>query len=84
MRGECNPNKHCADRKGAQKRLKQEKNDKNRVQAMAAAAFSSFSEVNLERCTMCMDSLKLSLHIRYVQSHIRLLDIIYIIYILYI
>lgn len=41
-----NADKKMDSRKGAEKRLKQEKNDKNRIQ------------VNLERCTLCMESKK--------------------------
>ncbi|CAJ1432775.1 unnamed protein product [Effrenium voratum] len=41
-----NKDKKMDERKGAEKRLQQEKNDKNRVQ------------VNLERCAFCMDSKK--------------------------
>ncbi|CAE7666684.1 cwf19l2 [Symbiodinium pilosum] len=41
-----NADKKMDSRKGAEKRLKQEKNDKNRIQ------------VNLERCNLCMESKK--------------------------
>jgi len=41
-----NNDKKMDARKGAEKRLRQEKNDKNRIQ------------VNLERCTLCMESKK--------------------------
>ena len=41
-----NADKKADSKKAAERRLKQEKNDKNRIQ------------VNLERCTLCMESKK--------------------------
>ena len=66
----------CDARKGAEKRLRQEKNDKNRIQVNSfwwnvgswklgsvEVIWLNFwhwhSQVNLERCTLCMESLKL-------------------------
>ena len=48
-------------RKGAEKRLKQEKNDKNRIQAQLcklpeAEDAPQLCQVNLERCNLCMES----------------------------
>ena len=54
-------------RKGAEKRLKQEKNDKNRIQAKSQTVVLQQDfcrqQVNLERCTLCMESHVLTVNV---------------------